>query len=82
MCNKSLKSDQILRAHMTYFRRPSHIYYELFVNIYICPAHFLLYNIIVIVIILLSFFIVRFGIDITGFSIMVYFIVVTQLYPW
>ena len=25
MRNKSLKSSQILRAHMTYFRRPSHI---------------------------------------------------------
>ena len=25
MSNKSLKSSQILRAHMTYFRRPSHI---------------------------------------------------------
>ena len=26
MSNKSLKSSQILRAHMTYFRRPSHNY--------------------------------------------------------
>ena len=26
MSNKSLKSSQILRAHMTYFRRPSHIW--------------------------------------------------------
>ena len=26
---KSLKSSQILRAHMPYFRRPSHIFYNL-----------------------------------------------------
>jgi len=26
MSSKSLKRSQILRAHMTYFRRPSHIY--------------------------------------------------------
>ena len=38
MSNKSLKSSQILRAHMTYFRRPSH---KLYLNLQLFNVMFL-----------------------------------------